>query len=148
MAATAGLGKYSTGGYGRIGVYRVKGRQAVFVHSEAHLQTLKPIFHCDAKPFALGTYVGLDPQPHNFALGIPTCWHLKTRKFMLPPAPTTNASTYRWRWVPNTRGSHWPCRFHAVCLVFGRVGYPTQTGYPVEYRLKKSKCLFYQNKHI
>ena len=23
-AATAGLGKYSTGGYGRIGVYRVK----------------------------------------------------------------------------------------------------------------------------
>ena len=24
-AATAGLGKYHTGGYGRIGVYRVKG---------------------------------------------------------------------------------------------------------------------------
>ena len=24
MAATAGLGKYHTGGYGRIGVYRVK----------------------------------------------------------------------------------------------------------------------------
>ena len=26
-AATAGLGKYHTGGYGRIGVYRVKDRQ-------------------------------------------------------------------------------------------------------------------------
>ena len=31
-------------------------------------RTLKPIFHCDAKPFALGPCVGLDP------LGIPTCW--------------------------------------------------------------------------
>ena len=28
---------------------------------------LKPIFHCDAKPFALGTGVGLDPQRHTFA---------------------------------------------------------------------------------
>ena len=27
----------------------------------------KPIFHCDAKPFALGTGVGLDPQCHTFA---------------------------------------------------------------------------------
>ena len=27
-AATAGLGKYHTGGYGRIGVYRVKGKLA------------------------------------------------------------------------------------------------------------------------
>ena len=28
---------------------------------------LKPIFHCDAKPFALGTGVGLDPQRHTLA---------------------------------------------------------------------------------
>ena len=28
---------------------------------------LKPIFHCDAKPFALGTGVGLDPRRHPFA---------------------------------------------------------------------------------
>ena len=34
---------------------------------------LKPIFHCDAKPFALGPGVGLSPQRHSFALGIPTC---------------------------------------------------------------------------
>ena len=38
---------------------------------------VKPIFHCDAKPFALGTGVGLDTQHHNFALPIPTCWYLK-----------------------------------------------------------------------
>ena len=45
----------------------------------------KPIFHCVAKPFALGPCIGLDPQCHNFALGIPTCWYLKTLKFALPP---------------------------------------------------------------
>ena len=28
---------------------------------------LKPIFHCDAKPLALGPGVGLDPQRHTFA---------------------------------------------------------------------------------
>ena len=27
----------------------------------------KPIFHCDAKPLALGPGVGLDPQRHTFA---------------------------------------------------------------------------------
>ena len=28
---------------------------------------LKPIFHCDAKPLALGPGVRLDPQCHTFA---------------------------------------------------------------------------------
>ena len=67
-----------------------------------YIHSLKPIFHCDAKPFALGPRVGLDTQRHNFALGIPTCWYLKTLKFALPsmrtlkllPTPTPNAS--RW----------------------------------------------------
>ena len=27
--------------------------------------TLKPIFHCDVKPFVLGPSIGLDPQGHN-----------------------------------------------------------------------------------
>ena len=45
---------------------------------------LKPIFHCDAKPLALGPDVGLDPQHHIFALPIPTCWYLKMLKFPLP----------------------------------------------------------------
>ena len=68
------------------------------------MSNFKPIFHCDAKPFMLGPGVGLDPQHHNFALGIPTCWFLKTLKFAfaptqtlkfaLPPTPTPNAS--RW----------------------------------------------------
>ena len=50
--------------------------------------------------------------------------------------PKREQVEYRSLWVPNARGWHWPCRFHVVCLVFGRVGYPTQTQYPVEYRLK------------
>ena len=60
--------------------------------------SLKPIFHCDAKPFALGTGVGLDPQRHNFALPIPTCWYLKpptpNLKFALPPTRNRNASQW------------------------------------------------------
>ena len=52
------------------------------------------MFHCNAKSFASGPHVGLDPQHHNFALGIPTCRYLKTLKFALPPTPTPNAS--RW----------------------------------------------------
>ena len=38
--------------------------------------TLKPIFHCDAKYLASGVVVRQCPQRHNFALGIPTCWYL------------------------------------------------------------------------
>ena len=48
---------------------------------------LKPIFHCDAKPFALGPGVGLDPQRHNFALKIPTL------KFALPPTRNIKAKS-------------------------------------------------------
>ena len=65
---------------------------------------LKPTFHYDAKPFALGPRVGLDPQRHNFVLGIPTCWYLKWLKFELPPTqmlkfvlpPTPTPNTSRW----------------------------------------------------
>ena len=45
--------------------------------------SLKPIFHCDAKLLALG-------PTQKFALGIPTCWYLKTLKFAIPLP----------RWVP------------------------------------------------
>ena len=41
-------------------------------------QNVKAIFHCNAKPLALGPRVGLDPQRDDFALGIRTCWYLKT----------------------------------------------------------------------
>ena len=87
----------------------------------------------------LGPRVGLDPQRHNFTLRIPICWYLN---FALPPTrklkfanPQRKQVEYRWRWVPNARGWRWLCRFHVVCLIFGRVGYPTQTRYPVKYRL-------------
>ena len=36
------------------------------------------LFHCDVKPFAYGTGICLDTQHDDFALPIPTCWHLKT----------------------------------------------------------------------
>ena len=35
---------------------------------QTYAKFLKPIFHCDAKPSALGTGVGLDPQRHTVAL--------------------------------------------------------------------------------
>ena len=66
-ADTAGLGKYCTGGYVRIGVYRVKAftclskvtssnikKALVKVTFPSPLPYLKPIFHCDTKPLALG----------------------------------------------------------------------------------------------
>ena len=75
------------------------------------LPLLKPIFHCDAKPFALGPAVGLDPQRYNFVLGIPTCWYLKTLKFALPPTirknlhyPGPYANSQR---EPVEYSSHW-----------------------------------------
>ena len=69
------------------------------------------IFHCDSKPFTLGPCIGSDPQRHNFALRIQTCWYLKTLKFalpqtpnlkfVLPPMQTTNAN----QWIKGCVGS-------------------------------------------
>ena len=59
---------------------------------------LKPIFHCDAKPLALGPGVGLDPRHHTFAS--PNAkytnmfWRYLTLKFALPPTPTPDASQW------------------------------------------------------
>ena len=36
--------------------------------------TLKPIFHCNAKPLTLGVHAVQYPQHETFALPIPTCW--------------------------------------------------------------------------
>ena len=108
-----------------------------------HNVTHKPIFHCNAKPFALGPGIGLDPQSHNFALGIPICWYLKTLKFALPPSPSPNAKhqrepmEYRLRWVPNVKLSRWPCTFHFVCAHFVCVGYPTRTQLCVSVVIKR-----------
>ena len=40
--------------------------------------SVKSIFHCNAKPLALGRCVGLDPQRDIFALDITTCWFQKS----------------------------------------------------------------------
>ena len=36
------------------------------------------VFHCNAKPLALGPRLGLDPKHNEFALRIPSCWYLKS----------------------------------------------------------------------
>ena len=46
---------------------------------------VKPIFHCDAKTLTLGRCIGQYPHRESFALGVPTCWYLKTLKFVLSP---------------------------------------------------------------
>ena len=69
--------------------------------------SIKPIFHCDAKPLGLGVRFGHYPQCENFAFGMPTCRYVKslefalpqrkTLNFALPPTATPNAS--RWNIV-------------------------------------------------
>ena len=68
--------------------------------SQSHCN-LKPIFHCNAKPFALCPGIGLDPQCHNFTLGIPTCWYIKMLKFALPPIRTLKFALHQHQ--PPTR---------------------------------------------
>ena len=101
----------------------VKVKTTVVLH-----KNLKPVFHCDAKTFALGPHVGLDP--HGM-LGIPTCWYLKTlkfalppsriKKFALPPTQNINRSQCRLRWVPNAKFSRWPCTC-CLCWFYSRWG--------------------------
>ena len=74
--------------------------------------------------------VDLEPQCQNFELGVPTCWYLKARKFVLPPTPnlkicvTPNANPqskfleHRLRLVPNATFSHWQCIFHFIGNVY------------------------------
>ena len=59
---------------------------------------VKPIFHCNAKPLALGVCVGQYPQSENCAFGIPTCWCLKLLKCVSPPTQTLK---YPQRKPPN-----------------------------------------------
>ena len=83
----------------------------------------------------LGTGIGLDTQRHNFALPIPTCWYLKTRKhptpilkFSLPNAkPKRKSVEYRFggSQMQISRVGH--VHFMFFCVDFICVGYPTQT---------------------
>ena len=49
------------------------------VSNEYHTVEVKPIFQCDAKPFALGTFASHNAKDGTFASPnpkIPTCWYL------------------------------------------------------------------------
>ena len=67
----------------------------------------KPIFHCDAKPFALGTGVGLDPQHHTFVspnakdTNMLLSFALGDANFFVSPnaKPKRESVKYRLHWV-------------------------------------------------
>ena len=133
------------------------------LQNEHYYTRVKPIFLCEAKPFTLGTSVGLDPERQNFALPIPTCWYLKSKNICVTPnakhkiCVTPNANPqrksveYRLRWVPNAKFLRWPCTFHFFGGDFIRVGfrflhprrklYQTQKLFSVEYGLIKFSFL-------
>ena len=109
-------------------------------------RNIKPIFHCDAKPFALGIGVGLDPQRHNFALLIPTCWYLKTQKFALPPTPNLKFALPPMR---NPNASQWNIGCigsqtqisrvgHVHFIFFVSISFTLGSQFPVEYGLNWS----------
>ena len=101
-----------------------------------------PIFHCDAKPLALGPRVGLDPQCDDFALSVPTCWYLKTLKFALPPTLNANASQWNIGCVGSLTQSFCVAHFMLFILGFFCVGYPTQTLFPVDLKKWLIKMIF------
>ena len=76
---------------GDINPFLTSNAKIVIYITMAVIAFFNPIFHCDAKPFALGPCVGLYPQCHDFSLGIQTCWYLKMLKFALPPMRTPNS---------------------------------------------------------
>ena len=89
------------------------------IHTNHWKNTVKPIFHCDAKPFALGPRVGVT----NMLVS-------KNAEICI----TLNANANIWV-TPNVRGWRWACRFRVVYFLFPCVGYPTRTQFPVEYGL-------------
>ena len=53
--------------------------------SEKIIRETKAYIPLRRKKVTLGPGVGLAPQRHYFAYGIPTCWYLKMLKFAFPP---------------------------------------------------------------
>ena len=95
--------------------------------------TVKPIFHYNAKPLALGRRVSLDPQRDLLALDIPTFWFPKRN---LSP---TNVSQWNIGHVGSPHVGARVChvRFMFFCVDFICVwSKPTRTQFPVEYGLK------------
>ena len=112
---------------GRTFYYKVK-----FNSTEQPISVFKPIFHCDATALRWSS----PPQRQNFALGIPTCWYLKSRKFALPRTRNPNPKQHSqlgpsWAQLGPNGGPPWPNRgptgAHMECCL-GRQS--------VEYRLR------------
>ena len=79
-----------------------------YVHCTVMFSFKPIIFHCNVKPLAVGHPVGVDPQRDNFALGIPTCWYLKSLADPTQPPTRVNNAQRKLvlfpvasRWVPN-----------------------------------------------
>ena len=112
------------------------------------------MFHCNAKPLMLGFVLGNTPnakfcfEDTNMLLSQKPCRANANPKICVTPKANSRRKQveYRSRWVPNMRGWRWPCRFHVVCFIFGRVGYPMQMRYPVEDGLQShilyKMCIF------
>ena len=113
-------------------------------------ESVKPIFHQNAKYLASGAGVGLCPRRQHFALpdakytNMLVYFALADAIFWRYPTPNPRRQPveYRWQWV----FWRWPCTFHvhfmyiSCCLCnFFRVGntenQPTQRQIPVEYGL-------------
>ena len=115
---------------------------------------LKPLFHCNAKSFALGTFVSPNAKDSTFALPYARNTNMlvslalgdanfsrhpdaKPKSWVLHDAnPRRQSVEYRWHWAFWHWGWHWACTFHVVYVNFICVGHPTQTRFSVEYGLK------------
>ena len=105
--------------------------------------SIKPIFHCDAKFWRRRLALDNTPRRQNFAMGIPTCWYLKTLIFALAPTPTPDASQCNIGGVgPLALAMYISCIFHVYFMLFVhyfprwlRENKPTRTPFPVEYGL-------------
>ena len=120
-----------------------------------HFANVKPILHCDAKLFALGTGVGLDPKRHIFVLPIPTCWYLKTQKICITPNadfkihPMQNPNASQWNTGCVGFQTQNSCVGHVFCVDFICFWWSTQTQFPVEYGLNNiAKSNFKRQKAI
>ena len=69
----------------------------------------KPIFHCDAKSLALGTFASPNAKDA-----------LPYAKDALPYARNTNMLVSFA--IGDANFLHWPCTFHFLCVDFIRVG--------------------------
>ena len=86
----------------------------------------KPIFHCDAKPFALGTFASPNAKDSTFAFpnanntNMLVSLALGDTNFsrQLTQNSQRESVEYRLRWVPNAKYLHWPCTFQVVCVNF------------------------------